>query len=181
MALLDRGEAMFRLNLSIARGRSGESVTSVFREQLSAFDGPDGLIAFVGLVEVEVTVINMEEQYWLSGKVRGRVELSCARCLKHFEYPFQTAFTEKYIQGRDYGDAEVAVVEGDLVDFTDQVVQSVLLALPMKALCHAECRGFCSECGQVLNQADCSCHIDHFDPRFAELAKFIKSDPRGVE
>jgi|Deesub1362A_J573_1020465.scaffolds.fasta_scaffold00120_68 uncharacterized protein len=172
---------MFWLNLGMARDHSGAPVTFTFREELPALDGPDGTVSFLGPVDVEVTVTCVEGQYWLNGTVRGRVELTCARCLKRFEYPFEVALAERYVQGRDRGDAEASCVKGDLVDFTDKVTEGILLALPMRALCHPGCRGLCPECGQMLNEATCDCRTDNIDPRFAALAKLLKPNPKGVE
>jgi uncharacterized protein len=43
------------------------------------------------------------------------------------------------------------------------------LAMPMKPLCEAECKGLCPSCDVYKNTANCSCETDTLDPRMAPL------------
>lgn len=171
---------MFRLNLGPARECAGTPVRFNFREELPAIDGPDGEIRLLDPVEAEVTVTFVDGRYWLHGIAHGRVELACARCLAPFPYAFEVSLDKKYVQGQFHG-GEAVVVDGDLLDFTDRVTEAILLALPMRALCHAECRGLCPRCGRPLNEDTCDCRTDEIDPRLAGLAKLLKPDLKGVE
>jgi len=47
--------------------------------------------------------------------------------------------------------------------------QELVLALPIKVLCKAECKGICPECGKNLNQESCACDNEKLDPRMAAL------------
>lgn len=172
---------MFQVNLGLAREHPGRPVAISFREQLPGLDGPDGTLDFPDPVEVEVSITYVEGLYWLDGLVRGRVALACARCLERFLFPFEVAIAEKYRIGQTAGDGGATIVPGDLVDFSGQVEESIMLALPMKALCRTECQGLCPECGQVLNETACDCRLENVDPRFAVLEKLLKENPKGVE
>ncbi|MBQ6816568.1 MAG: DUF177 domain-containing protein [Clostridia bacterium] len=50
----------------------------------------------------------------------------------------------------------------------------VLLHIPMKHLCHQDCKGLCSECGKNLNQGECGCNKKQIDPRLSKLAELLK-------
>ncbi len=52
----------------------------------------------------------------------------------------------------------------------DVVREQVLLSLPSRTLCTADCKGLCPRCGQNLNQAKCSCDEASADPRWNALA-----------
>jgi len=52
----------------------------------------------------------------------------------------------------------------------DVVREQVLLSLPSRTLCTADCKGLCPRCGQNLNQAKCSCEEAPADLRWNALA-----------
>ena len=52
----------------------------------------------------------------------------------------------------------------------DVVREQVLLSLPSRSLCKADCKGLCPRCGQNLNTASCSCDQAPADPRWNALA-----------
>jgi uncharacterized protein len=56
----------------------------------------------------------------------------------------------------------------------DEVRQSILLAIPLKALCREDCRGLCPECGADLNEDEGHSHGAEVDPRWAKLAELYK-------
>jgi len=43
------------------------------------------------------------------------------------------------------------------VDLTDEVRESILLALPSHPVCRADCQGLCPRCGRRLELGDCDC------------------------
>jgi uncharacterized protein len=48
------------------------------------------------------------------------------------------------------------------------------LALPMKPLCVADCKGLCPSCGTNLNKSVCGCQAAWDDPRLAALKALKK-------
>ncbi len=179
--LSDWGGLMFRLDLGTARDRPGQPVTFEFRKKLPGIEQLEEAGTAVGPVEVAVTITYLEGLYWLEGTVDGRFVTDCARCLERVEIRFGTKLAEKYARGGPGADTEVMPVEGDFIDLTEKIVESVLLALPMKPLCSPDCLGLCAECGQVLNKAACDCRPDGIDPRLAELGRLLNPDKKGVE
>lgn len=55
------------------------------------------------------------------------------------------------------------------LDLSDQVFESLVLALPSRVLCAPDCRGICPGCGKSLNREECVCATQEIDPRFEGL------------
>lgn len=131
-------------------------------------------IPVISPVELVLTITNAGDFLWAVGKVKAAVGLECSRCLKKFAMTLEGRIEEKYRlhAGADGGE-EIPFAEDEL-DFTEKVVESLLLALPMKPLCRENCRGLCPRCGKDLNEGDCACPADEVDPRLAVLRKLIE-------
>src|SRR6201995_1733618 len=116
----------------------------------------------------------------LRARFAGKFELLCARCLEpvnedlngDFDLIFrpeaadaeagERAITEEETEIGYYGES------GLLLE--DVVREQVLLSLPSRTLCTADCKGLCPRCGQNLNQAKCSCEEAPADSRWNALA-----------
>ncbi len=113
------------------------------------------------------------------GWVRGKMLLACGRCLKEFKNPYKSFFEVHYrpqCEGSPKeedsvpeGQVEVVYFEGDMLDIADQIRQTVLLSVPMRALCRDDCRGLCGGCGRDLNSESCQCQEPPTDPRWEAL------------
>lgn len=66
-------------------------------------------------------------------------------------------------------DLEALTVHSDHIETTDYIREQVLLHVPMKPLCNADCKGLCSVCGTDLNSESCDCVAEPNDPRWAGL------------
>ncbi len=115
------------------------------------------------------------------GWVQGKMLLECDRCLKEFESRFKSFFEVHYRaqceestseeESPPEGQLEVVYFEGDILDIADQIRQTVLLSVPMRALCRDDCRGLCGGCGRDLNVESCQCQEPPADPRWDALRK----------
>lgn len=144
-------------------------------------------------LSIEATVTNTGRGFLVRGGVSTDVELQCDRCLQRFRHHLVASLDEEYLpaigqeggngdQGNHTEDqfAEASRFQGDVVDMTEAVCEQLLLALPLKALCKADCLGLCPACGKELNSGDCACQHDTIDPRLAELARLLE-DRQGTE
>jgi uncharacterized protein len=115
-------------------------------------------------------------------RVRGHLavamEADCDRCLDPAAFPVDGDFELYYRPVEEgYGgetelddsEAEMGFYEGDGVELNDVLREYVLLALPMRRLCGAGCKGICPACGQNRNQAQCQCKTAAVDDRWAAL------------
>jgi uncharacterized protein len=101
----------------------------------------------------------------------------CVRCLEDARLPLEIDVRE--VDQPASGDEELRspyVHEGEL-DLERWANDAVVLALPAKPLCRADCAGLCPVCGESLNDADPEAHRHETggDPRFAKL-KELKLD-----
>jgi uncharacterized protein len=112
----------------------------------------------------------------VEGTASGKLVLSCCRCLERFTYDFQAPVDEKYSLAKDGGDEEISLVTGDFIDIAPAVLNSIYLALPMKAVCGEGCQGLCPVCGVNLNKGSCVCAVEDIDPRLSVLKELLKKD-----
>jgi uncharacterized protein len=124
------------------------------------------------------------EDIRLVGSMSTQVEVRCARCLDPVEREVSESFDLLYRpQGVDaagdeaainQAETEIGYYRGDGLLLEDVLKEQVLLALPVKLVCAAECRGFCPHCGRNLNVENCDCVATMSDPRWAALEDIRK-------
>jgi uncharacterized protein len=115
------------------------------------------------------------------------VDLTCSRCLGQFRHPAKIKFEEEFVptvdvtSGTPLAAPEEAstftIDEHHIIDLTEAVRQYLVMALPMKALCHQDCAGLCQTCGKDLNKGPCDCPPQEIDVRWSELAKLRQQPP----
>ncbi len=115
----------------------------------------------------------------LRGHLETELDLQCARCLEPVKQDVKRDFELLYRPlgidaGRDElsvtdAEAEIGYYQGGGLLLEDVLREQVLLALPLKITCRADCKGLCPQCGKNLNQEQCSCSIEIEDPRWAAL------------
>jgi uncharacterized protein len=115
----------------------------------------------------------------LRGRLSTALELQCARCLEPVPQQVNRDFELLYRPlGADAGkdelsvtdaEAEIGYYQGEGIQLEDVLREQVLLALPLKITCRADCKGLCPQCGKNLNQEQCSCSNEVEDPRWAAL------------
>lgn len=120
-------------------------------------------------------------EVFVSGHVETRAQLECDRCLKPVQLPVSADFALEYIPGAEYEsgstaalseeEMSVSVFDGESIDVDEIVKEQILLAVPVRTLCQADCKGICPECGIDLNTSQCNCTADEVDPRWAALKK----------
>ena len=62
-------------------------------------------------------------------------------------------------------------------DLREAIQEEVVRVLPMRALCHENCKGHCPRCGADLNLGGCGCDRKFVNLQFAVL-KGLKLDKR---
>jgi uncharacterized protein len=117
----------------------------------------------------------------LVGRVAGTMQIDCSRCLEAFTIPVDATFDTLFLPAsQNTGEGERAVEEDDLgvsyykddeIDLGEVIREQFYLALPMKPLCRADCRGLCPICGVNRNRETCSCQTEWVDPRMQPLRK----------
>ncbi|HEY1353390.1 MAG TPA: DUF177 domain-containing protein [Ktedonobacteraceae bacterium] len=119
----------------------------------------------------------------IDGWVDLTLELSCMRCLKNFEQPMHVTFEEQFYPTLDvltglpmpaFDENEIFPIDDHhQVDLAEAVRQTVLIALPMAAICQQDCKGLCSQCGKDLNAGPCECKPEA-DVRWGALEQLLQ-------
>ena len=137
--------------------------------------------AFRKSVLVEAVLEKTTRQLYLKADIHTTGHFQCDRCVEEFDYELSTKLNMFYVfdaleTGKHHVD-EVQVISPDTVhlDLTDDVRQTVTLAVPLKLLCRDECRGLCPHCGTNWNNYVCECKDEISDQRLTDLEKFLKN------
>lgn len=106
---------------------------------------------------------------YLTGILEAKIKVECDRCMCDLIYNIESEVTESFgsmIVGKtDY----VEPINQSTIDLGPIIEETLLLSLPMKAVCDSDCKGICTVCGQNLNQQSCDCDLDYIDPRLEKL------------
>ena len=132
-------------------------------------------------LEVTATAELIETQIRIAGELVTKLEMTCARCLEPVIEEVHRSFDLFYSplpkiekpeeEQLKEDDADVGFYKGDGLFLADVLIEQVLLAVPMKAICRSDCRGLCATCGANLNHEECRCETHSTDARLAPLAR----------
>jgi uncharacterized protein len=154
----------------------------------SAFDPQDSEYRVAAPAELSIDVQKLgPDAFGVSGRVTTKLEVECSRCVEPFEVPVDAQFDLQYLPASENaGEGEREVGEEDLatayyrkgmIDLIELMREQFVLALPMKPLCGADCRGLCPQCGTNLNTSQCDCAPAwEDDPRLTPLRSLLSRD-----
>lgn len=134
-----------------------------------------GDFRFPPSLEVSLVYYRSGQELFFHGRLGGRIEGRCSRCLESYTFPLEKDFdfvltpepalpTNGELSRDEMGLSFYATEEINLSPF---IREQVLLALPMRPLCEDSCRGLCTGCGVNLNEESCLCAASEGDPRTA--------------
>lgn len=132
-----------------------------------------------GPVKADVTAELLGAEIRIRGHLDTRLESHCDRCLTAVEIPINCDFdlfyrpmqslaTEEEVEVPK-AELEVGFYAGDGIELADVATEQVLLAMPMKVVCSADCKGLCPICGANRNTAPCHCAQPKRDSPFDSL------------
>ncbi len=128
-----------------------------------------------GPVEITGTISNGGDVLLLKATEHFVAHGTCARCLKEVTMPLTAEVEERYYPAGTEGLEEDAFTyQHDLVDVTDALRESLLLAIPDRVLCKPDCKGICPVCGCDRNAVTCHCDTHSIDPRLEALKALLK-------
>lgn len=165
---------MLQLDVGMLKKAPGDFEPFNLSAELPPFELQGECMNFPGPVKAILVVSNNGTTLVVEGEVSGRLTLNCSRCLDNYDYFFEVPFSETYAQAAQDNVGEVVPFSGDILDITPEVLNSIILSLPMKALCREDCRGLCQRCGCNLNKSRCDCSNEETDPRLSVLKKLLK-------
>ncbi len=165
------------------------------RIELEKLEGTEGKFAHAyaaGQLDLEDERVRLSAAPEISGRlvcdgnrvvVKGRLsavaQVDCDRCLRAVDVPVETDFKLRYVTLPEYEsihaaaledeDLVLSVFDGEAIEIDELVREQVLLAVPLRALCREDCKGFCPVCGRDRNLKECGCSTADTDERWAGL------------
>lgn len=110
-------------------------------------------------------------------KMQATTTLECVRCLEDYAQTVDIDFTELYAYSPDDVTDEGFLFPDDgKIDLEPLVREEMLLSMPFKPICRADCSGLCPVCGENKNEVDCEHDEDAVDPRLAGLKQFLQEE-----
>jgi uncharacterized protein len=161
--ILDLG----RIGLSSGEARSLDLIAGLDDVKLAG----QSYVAVPERVPVRLDVSRMLGGYHLRLRFETRLEGPCMRCLDDAQRSF--TIDSREIDQPNGGDEELLspYVNGDELDVHAWARDALVLELPTKIVCSAECRGICAICGENLNHAGPDHeHEKAPDPRWNKLS-----------
>ena len=158
---------MIRFNVSaLTKARLGTSLT------LNVDTGPRRLTDLeVDFLRGAVQAIRVQGGLLVQGIVESQIGLECVRCLDPLVFPIALDLEETFrLPGTSpKPDSTYVVGDDDWLDLAPLLREQAWIAIPMKPLCHPDCKGLCPQCGAALNLESCACDRVQVDPRLALL------------
>lgn len=113
----------------------------------------------------------------ITGSLHVRLEIPCGRCLNPVDADLHIPFEQECYVGEECpADTEKPDFINDRkLDTEAFLFQEILVNLPVKVLCKADCRGICIKCGKNLNTGDCGCDGFVPDPRMAAISDIFRN------
>lgn len=114
---------------------------------------------FVKDLKSDVRISRTREGLLLQFEVQAKIETTCVRCLDTFFLPVKTEFEELYqFPSRHREETDLILPSDGFIDLSSIFYEYLFLAMPIKRLCKAECKGLCVVCGENLNESICEHH-----------------------
>jgi uncharacterized protein len=140
-------------------------------------------VRFLQPIAVDLILVKAAQAISATGRIKTSVTCECVRCLSRLLVPLDIPVATQFLPalpplppGEYQMPSEAAedyYYQDDVVVLDDLVRQEVILAVPFRPQCRADCRGLCPQCGQDLNVGTCACAPPP-DPRWAVLREYLK-------
>jgi len=130
-------------------------------------------------VKIQVDLEKRSPHCFLKNRVRVSGRFACDRCTDEFERTVsgeaRVVFSsdKAMLAMSEADDIHYLAPEAKEIDLTDEIRDTIVLAVPMKMLCAENCRGLCAGCGANLNAESCRCAAPPADPRWEALRKLL--------
>lgn len=157
-----------------------ESRTFHFSETAEELDIDIENAKFPFPIEVDLNGVLSGDEIIFLVDIKAEIEVECSRCLEIFSMPIHNRhqFVVQLVDNStdtesDDEDFEIIPKGQTEIDIGPRVRESIILSVPIKALCSENCRGLCPMCGVNLNEDSCDCVRDKTDERWDVLKRLF--------
>ncbi|WP_301861082.1 DUF177 domain-containing protein [uncultured Megasphaera sp.] len=163
-----------KLQVEEALREEGRKIPFAFQEPAAALGDVDTLPWKDSDVAVKGSFWSDGTHIVVEGTVRTSGMYTCSRCLTPVSLVRNAALSEVYGAEAELPE-DVWPYNGEYIDLTETIRETLILSEPMKVLCRPDCQGLCPQCGANLNEGPCSCPTDKIDPRLSVLETLLNS------
>ena len=164
---------IMKLQISSFFSRRERSKSINYEFEMKEFHFEGDLMKPVEKVSVDGVITSKESELVLNLRVKTKLKVTCSRCLDTFIYPIDIDIEERFTNNKELDSEEIMFVDGDTLDITEIIENSIISTLPIKRLCKEDCNGLCSQCGANKNVENCSCLDYDVDVRLAKLRELF--------
>ncbi|MGL4344509.1 MAG: YceD family protein [Cellulosilyticaceae bacterium] len=109
--------------------------------------------------------------YRVTGTVDLTIRMLCDRCMHEFDHPIHADLYSEFSSDEQYAgeNEDVKPVIKSSIDLSDDILEAIVMEVPMKSLCNEDCKGICKNCGANLNLTACECNSADVDLRLEQL------------
>jgi uncharacterized protein len=133
------------MKIQIRRIRpEGMELDELFPVDLIGLTQTDAL-TFVSPFEITAKVTRAEDEVLAAVTVKSRYESFCSRCLEAITQDWAMEFMLTF-DVKEYS---------EFIELDDDIRQELILNMPARILCRAQCKGLCVDCGTNLNAEEC--------------------------
>ncbi len=122
----------------------GMELSESFPSEMIELNQKD-VLRFVAPIEVKAKITRPDNKVLARVTASSCYESFCSRCLKDVKSEWTTAVTLSF----DVDNGQ------EFVEMDDDIRQELILNLPGRILCEADCKGLCIDCGGNLNEKVC--------------------------
>ena len=163
-----------RINIaSVLRG-DGSSKPFSGQLQLGKVEFMGSSIDFYSPLNIEGKVQNIGGTIEITAHIDGGYRADCSRCGAVVEENLDADLFESVESDFSDADEECISVSGTVIDITGSIEACIFTSIPMQFLCKEDCKGLCPVCGINLNEKECNCEVEVYDPRFAIFRNLSK-------
>jgi len=155
------------------RVRSGEEHREAVEVSIAPVElGGERYVAVPEQVPAELSVARASTGLVLGLRLAVRLHGPCMRCLTDAVVDETLRLSEYQATSPDSDELTTPYLEDDRLDLSAWARDALILALPDKILCRADCAGLCPVCGRDLNTDPHVHDEEEADPRWAALQEF---------
>ncbi|MBA3690932.1 MAG: DUF177 domain-containing protein [Actinobacteria bacterium] len=124
-------------------------------------------------VEADLLMESVVEGILVTGRLSGRMQLRCARCLRDFEAPLVVEVSEMFVRAPDPEEDDYPLSPEGFLEPEQMVRDTVGLELPFSPLHSPGCKGLCPVCGGDRNLGECPGDHPQVDARWTALDQVL--------
>ena len=133
---------MIKINVAEIRRHLTGMKRLQFDAEPAELDITETELSIDGKIRIDGEISNVGDVLLLQARVSASVNRMCSRCLKEFTADSSAEVVEKFYPSGSPGvEKDAYVYEADIVDITEPLRESLLLAEPLKVLCKEDCLG----------------------------------------